>query len=112
MTDISWIIIGILVALCGAYFSFGRPLIRSKLSADQIAMLTQFAKVAVQAAEQIIELVTGKDKKAWAMETVKKLLAQVGLTFDEDVVSATIEDQVYEMNKEKNKEPVTGGADE
>jgi len=36
------------------------------------------------------------------METVKKLLAKAGLTFDEEVVSAAIEDQVYEMNKEKN----------
>jgi len=106
MTDVTWIIIGILVALLGGYFGIGRPLIQSKLSAEQIFMLQNFAKIAVQAAEQIIELVTGKDKKTWAMDTVKKLLAKVGLTFDEDVVSAAIEDQVYEMNKEKEKEGV------
>lgn len=103
MTDITWIIIGVLIVLCGGYFGIGRPLIQSKLSAEQIFMLQNFAKIAVQAAEQIIELVTGKDKKTWAMDTVKKMLAKVGLTFDEDVVSATIEDQVYEMNKEKEK---------
>ena len=101
MTDVTWIIIGLLIALAGTYFGVGRPLIHSKLSAEQIIMLQQFAKIAVQAAEQIIELVTGKDKKAWAMDTVKKLLAKIGLTFDEDVVSAAIEDQVFEMNKEK-----------
>lgn len=106
MTDITWIIIGVIIALLGGYFGIGRPLIQSKLSAEQIFMLQNFAKIAVQAAEQIIELVTGKDKKTWAMDAVKKLLAKVGMTFDDEVVSAVIEDQVYEMNKEKEKEGV------
>ncbi len=103
MTDITWIVIGVLIALLGGYFGLGRPLIQSKLSAEQIFMLQNFAKIAVQAAEQIIELITGKDKKTWAMDTVKALLAKVGLTFDDNTVSAVIEDQVYEMNKEKKK---------
>jgi len=38
------------------------------------------------------------------MESLKKLLAKAGLTFDEEIMSAAIEDQVYEMNKEKDKE--------
>lgn len=101
MTDITYIIIGILVALAGAYFGIGRPLLQSKLTAEQITKLAAFAKIAVQAAEQIIELVTGKDKKAWAMDMVKQLLAKAHLTFNEDIISAAIEDQVYEMNKEK-----------
>ncbi len=106
MTDITWIVIGVIIALLGGYFGIGRPLIQSKLSAEQIFMLQNFAKIAVQAAEQIIELVTGKDKKTWAMDAVKKLLAKVGMTFDDEVVSAVIEDQVYEMNKEQEKEEV------
>ena len=106
MTDITWIVIGVIIALLGGYFGIGRPLILSKLSAEQIFMLQNFAKIAVQAAEQIIELVTGKDKKTWAMDAVKKLLAKAGMTFDDEVVSAVIEDKVYEMNKEKEKEGV------
>ena len=106
MTDITWIVIGVIIALLGGYFGIGRPLIQSKLSAEQIFMLQNFAKIAVQAAEQIIELVTGKDKKTWAMDAVKKLLAKVGMMFDDDVVSAVIEDQVYEMNKKKEEEEV------
>jgi hypothetical protein len=35
------------------------------------------------------------------MDLVKQLLAKYHLTFDEDVVSAAIEEQVFEMNKEK-----------
>lgn len=108
MTDITWIVIGVIITLLGGYFGIGRPLIQSKLSAEQIFMLQNFAKIAVQAAEQIIELVTGKDKKSWAMDAVKTLLAKVGMTFDDKVVSAVIEDQVYEMNKEKEKENKVG----
>jgi len=37
------------------------------------------------------------------MGLVKQLLAKYGLTFDEDVVSAAIEEQVFEMNKDKEK---------
>ena len=103
MADVTYIIVGILIALLGAYFGIGRPLLQSKLTAEQLTKLAAFAKIAVQAAEQIIELVTGKDKKAWAMDLVKKMLAKAHLTFDEDIISAAIEDKVYEMNKEKEK---------
>jgi ferritin-like protein len=34
-------------------------------------MLRSFSRIAVQAAEQIIELTTGKDKKTYAMDLVK-----------------------------------------
>jgi len=47
MTDITWIIIGIVIALVGGYFGIGRPLIQSKLSAEQLVMLKAFAKIAV-----------------------------------------------------------------
>lgn len=103
MTDVTWVIIGVVLTALGLIFGIGRPWLQSKLSAEQLVMLKAFAKIAVQAAEQIISLVTGKDKKAWAMERVKALLARFHLTFDEETVSAVIEDQVYEMNKEKEK---------
>ena len=35
------------------------------------------------------------------MDLVKQFLAKYNLTFDEEIVSAAIEEQVYEMNKEK-----------
>lgn len=103
MTNVTWILVGLFIALAGVYFGVGRPLLKSKLSADQLMQLKAFAKIVVQAAEQILELVTGKDKKTWAMDALRKLLAKAGLTFDEEIMSAAIEDQVYEMNKEKEK---------
>lgn len=108
MTDVTWIIIGFVIMLGGIYVGVIRPWIASKLDPEQLQMLRQFSRIAVSAAEQIIELTTGKDKKAYAMNLVKQLLAKYKLTFDEDVVSATIEEQVYEMNKEKKNENSEG----
>ena len=108
MTDVTWIIIGFVIILGGIYVGVIRPWIASKLDPEQLQMLRQFSRIAVSAAEQIIELTTGKDKKAYAMDLVKQLLAKYKLTFDEDVVSATIEEQVYEMNKEKKNENSEG----
>ena len=104
MTDITWILIGFITMLVGVYFSFVRPWLATKLNPEQLQMLRQFSRIAVSAAEQIITLTTGKDKKEYAMGLVKQLLSKYHLTFDEDVVSATIEEQVYEMHKEKKGE--------
>ena len=104
MTDVTWILIGFVIMLGGIYVGVVRPWLASKLNPEQLQMLRQFSRIAVSAAEQIIELTTGKDKKTYAMDLVKQLLAKYKLTFDEDVVSATIEEQVYEMNKEKKSE--------
>lgn len=101
MTNITQILIGIAIIFVGAYVSFVRPWLAAKLSPEQLQLLRQFARVAVSAAEQIITITTGKDKKEYAMGLVKQLLAKYRLTFDEEVVSAAIEEQVYEMNKEK-----------
>lgn len=101
MTDITWVVIGFVIMVLGIGMCVVRPWLREKLKPDQLILLQQFARVAVNAAEQIIELTTGKDKKAFAMEQVKKLLAHFHFTFDEETVSTAIEDQVYEMNKEK-----------
>lgn len=101
MTDITWILLGIIVLAFGGYAAVIRPWLMSKVSGEQLTQLSYIAKVAVQAAEQIVTIITGKDKKAFAMDYVKALLAKMHLTFDEDAISAAIEAQVYEMNKNK-----------
>lgn len=103
MTNITQIIIGAIIILIGVYVSFVRPWLMTKLTPQQLQLLRQFSRVAVSAAEQIITITTGKDKKKYAMDLVKQLLAKYNLTFDEDVVSAAIEEQVFEMNKEREK---------
>lgn len=104
MTNVTWILIGLIIAAVGAFFGIVRPWIHARLDPQQLAMLQVFARSAVAAAEQIITLTTGKDKKAFAMEQVKKFLEKYDMTFDEDTVSTVIEEQVYKMNQEKKGE--------
>jgi len=58
----------------------------------------QIANIAVYAAEQLFGAKMGKDKKAYALEYAKKLLAKFNLPFDEEAVDAAIESQVKELN--------------
>jgi hypothetical protein len=47
MTDVTWIVLGFVFIAIGAYFSFIKPWLASKLSADQLTLLNNLAKVAV-----------------------------------------------------------------
>jgi len=42
------------------------------------------------------------------MDLVRQFLTKYNLTFDEDIVSAAIEEQVYAMNKDKKHENSEG----
>ena len=98
MTNITWILVGLILIVGGALTAFGIPFLRSKLSVEQINTLKQIANIAVYAAEQLFGAKMGKDKKAYALEYAKKLLAKFNLTFDQEAVDAAIESQVKELN--------------
>lgn len=97
MTDVTWILIGLILIVCGVFAAFGRPLLQSKLSVDQLATLRQIVNIAVYAAEQLFGAKMGKDKKAYALEYAKNLLAKFNLTFDDSAIDAAIEAQVKEL---------------
>jgi len=98
MTDITYIILGLILIIGGLITGFGIPFLRSKVSAEHLETLKKIVHIAVYAAEQLLGPKMGPDKKAWALEYAKKLLAKLGLTFDEAAVDAAIEAQVKEMN--------------
>ena len=98
MTDITYIILGLIFILGGIITAFGIPFIRSKLNVQQIEGLKAAARIAVYAAEQIFGAKMGADKLAYAINLVKGLLAKKNLTFNDDEVRAAIEAQVKEMN--------------
>ena len=98
MTDITYILLGIILILGGLITGFGIPFIRSKLSAEQLTALKTTARIAVYAAEQIFGAKMGSDKLAYAINLVKSLLAKKNLTFNDEEVRAAIEAQVKEMN--------------
>lgn len=103
MTDITTIIVGIIMLICGAVATFGIPFIRSKLSAEQLTTLKQVVNIAVYAAEQLFGAKMGANKKAFALDYAKKLLAKLHLTFDEEVVDAAIEAEVKELKLTENE---------
>lgn len=98
MTDITYIILGIILILGGLITGFGIPFIRSKLNVEQINALKTVARIAVYAAEQIFGAKMGSDKLAYAINLVKSLLAKKNLSFDDEAIRAAIEAQVKQMN--------------
>ena len=100
MTDITYIIIGVILIIFGVIARFVIPFLRTKMSVDQMATLKQVVNIAVYAAEQILGPKMGKDKKAFALEYAKKLLSKFNLTFDEAAIDAAIEAQVKELKIE------------
>lgn len=106
MTDITYIILGLILIIGGLITGFGLPFLKSKLSVEQLTTLKQIVNIAVYAAEQLFGAKMGPDKKKFALDYAKKLLAKFHLTFDEEAVDAAIEAQVKEMNN------TAGGGDE
>lgn len=102
MTDVTTIIVGLIFVVCGVVAAFGIPFLKSKLNTEQITTLQQIVRIAVYAAEQLFGAKMGADKKAFALDYAKKLLAKLHLSFDEDAVSAAIEAQVKELKLTEN----------
>lgn len=65
---------------------------------DLASLLGYAVSLAVDAAEQIFGEGKGAEKKQYAIEVVKKYLAEFGLTVDVDVIADAIEQNVYRMN--------------
>ena len=98
MSNITWVILGALILIIGAFKMFAMPYIRAHVTAEQIVVLRGIAHTVVFAAEQIFGAKMGEDKLAYALGLAKRLLEKQNLTFDEDVVRAAIEEQVKELN--------------
>ena len=102
MTDVTPILVGLILIIFGVIARFGIPFINSKLSTEQLNTLQQVVRIAVYAADQLFGAKMGTDKKAFALDYAEKLLAKLHLSFEKEAVSAAIEAQVKELKITEN----------
>lgn len=94
MTKIIEAIITLLVALITIFVI---PYIKSRLSADELAEIMKWVKIAVEAAEMIYkESGMGKEKKKF----VENFLTEHNIKVDVEQLDALIESAVLELKKE------------
>lgn len=97
MNDFTVLFEGIITVLVAVLTIFIIPWIKSKVSAEDLAEVMKWVKIAVQAAEMIYkESGMGKAKKAYVIE----FLNDVGIKFDEQKIDNMIESAVLELKKE------------
>ena len=100
MNDITYIILGVLTVLSTVMAVFIIPWIKSKKTAEdwavimsKIKQVTSWVITGVKAAEVFFKTINaGTEKKSYVLDFVKNLCEKSGITFDEDAVSAEIEE--------------------
>lgn len=99
--DITQILLGAILILCGVFTLIAWPYIKTHVSAQQLETLYGIAQTVVYAAEKIFGAKMGKDKLAYALSLAQQELNKKGIKFDEDVIRAAIEAQVQKLGFDK-----------
>jgi endonuclease III len=100
VNDITWILLGIIAAVSVVITYFVIPYLKSKKTTEEWAQIVEKAKTvtkwittAISAAEIFFKGVgLGLEKNTWVLAFVRTLCEKFGITFDEDVVAAEIEE--------------------
>ena len=97
MKDYTMLFEGILTVLFALVTLYVIPWIKSKVTAEELADIIKWVKIAVQAAEMIYkEAGMGKAKKAYVIE----YLNNIGVKYDADKIDGMIESAVLELKRE------------
>lgn len=97
MKDYTMLFEGILTVLFALVIMYVIPWIKSKLTAEELADIIKWVKIAVEAAEMIFkESGMGEKKK----EYVKDFLESHGIKYDAEQIDALIESAVLKLKKE------------
>ena len=105
-------VLRILLPLCVALVIKWAIELYHKIKMDQpeVAPILEYAaELAVLAAEQIFGDGHGSEKKAYALETIQKILAENGIKVDVSVIEDAIEAEVYKWLH--HDEPSAEGAE-
>ena len=96
------LIVVIIFGVCGAYII---PAIKQNVNTSKFDSVVEWIKIAVAAAEQVIE---GKDmgekKKAQVVEFIKIKINQLGVEISDGDLDALIEAAVNALNISQNKQ--------
>lgn len=96
MIDLTPVVTAIITLLLSVISAFLVPYIKSKMSAQQLATIIQWVKIAVQSAEMIYkESGMGAKKKEYVMNFLK----EKGFTLNTDEVDSLIESAVLELKQ-------------
>lgn len=97
MIDITTIIEAVMTLIIALITTFLIPWIKTKVSAEKLAQVNKWVKIAVQAAEMIYtESGAGSLKKDY----VVKYLEEKGYTYDSESINLMIEAAVLELKAE------------
>ena len=97
MVNITAIIEAVIALILALVTTFLSPWIKTKISADKLAEVNKWVKIAVQAAEMIYtEAGAGAQKKNYVLTFLK----EKGFTYDADSINTLIESAVLEMKSE------------
>ena len=97
MNDYTALFEGIIMVLAALITIFVIPWLRSKISAEDLAEIMKWVKIAVQAAEMIYkESGMGQQKKKY----VETFLTDLGIRYDQQQIDNLIESAVLELKKE------------
>ena len=105
--DLTQIILAIITLLGAIITKYLIPFLKakyaeqaSKMSEDQIGLIRLVASIVVSAAEQLYHSDECTQKKEYAMQKGKEMLAKYGLEIDDELLSTTIEAIVLELHAE------------
>lgn len=97
MKDYTLLFEGVLTILFALVTMYVIPWIKTKVSAEELAEIIKWVKIAVQAAEMIYkESGMGEAKKAY----VKTFLEDKGIKYDERQIDSMIESAVFELKEQ------------
>lgn len=89
--DITQIVVAVVGLLMTIITSVLIPWIKTKLTAEQLTILSTLTLQTVQGLEIIMKNAIGADKKAAAMRELKEQCEKRGMKFDENIISLEIE---------------------
>lgn len=88
------------------------PWLKEKIGADKLAVAEKWAKYAVLKAQQVLWNETGKDRKAYVTEFLKKILIAKNIALSDEQMDVLIEAAVKQMKIEENSGIVIDSIDE